>query len=111
VVLNVSVVLQCKDILRKIINDTLTGPDNITYDYAKVAGFSAIWVFFACMLWHLYDDNVFDPITFASAFSAILVSTCGGVWLKNKGGDNTPPAPSSSTSSITKIETVESKNT
>ena len=74
----------------KVIKDTLTGADGETYDYAKVGGVWGILCLCVGAVYHLWDDNLFDSIAFATAFSIIVGAVCGGVYLKNKGGDMPP---------------------
>ena len=74
-------------VIRKAVKDTLTGPDNETYDFAKLGGLSGMLTLFTAELWHLMDDNVFDPIQFATAFATVLSAACAGIWLKSKGND------------------------
>jgi hypothetical protein len=75
------------ELIKKVLRDTLTGKDGITYDYAKVSGVFGVLCLNAGVLWHLYDDNVFEAVTYATAFSTILAAACGSVWLKSKGDD------------------------
>jgi hypothetical protein len=74
-------------LIKKIHKDILTGKHGDCYDYAKVVGLAGLFCLNAGVLWHLYDDNVFDAINYATAFAAILAAACGGVWLKSKGDD------------------------
>jgi hypothetical protein len=73
--------------IKKVTKDALTGPDNETFDYSKASGLLGLICLNLGVLWHLYDDNVFAPVEYATAFSTILAASCGGVWLKAKGND------------------------
>jgi hypothetical protein len=79
----VSIVLVAyKDIVKKVFRDCHTGVDNTSYDWAKVYGSLSLLVYLVLCAWHLRDDDIFEPVAFASGLSAIIVAVCAGVAVK-----------------------------
>jgi hypothetical protein len=72
-----------------IFRNLFTGVDNSTYDLGRV-----IWVHFALVyslvsVWHLYNGNGFDPLTWSAGAGAVMASGSGSLLLKK----STEPTP------------------
>jgi hypothetical protein len=57
-------------------------------------------------VWHLRDDDVFDPVAFATGLSAIIVTVCTGVAVKRFATPAAVPGTTTINSSSSKVETV-----
>jgi hypothetical protein len=88
-------------LIKKVFKDCHTGLNNLDYDWAKVTGTISITVYLIMCFWHLRDDDIFEPVAFASGLSIIVAAVCGGVAIKRIA---TPAPTPSTTTSTTKVE-------
>ncbi len=69
-------------LIRKVFKDAHTCPDRDTYDWVKLAGSAAVGMYLKLHWYHLKDDDVFDPVQFATGLSIIIGVVAGGVAIK-----------------------------
>lgn len=89
----------------KVFRDSHTGLDNTSYDWAKIYGALSVLSYLLMCFWHLRDDDIFDPVQFATGLGIIIAAVCAGVAVKNA----TRPAVvagTTTTSANTKTEVV-----
>ena len=68
--------------MMKFFKDILTGIDGKTYDNIRVYMMFSVFVFLGSSVWHLYDENVFDPVAFGSGLAAIFAAGGAGILMK-----------------------------
>jgi hypothetical protein len=68
--------------MMKILKDITTGIDGKTYDNVRVYMLIGVCAYLALTGYHLWDDNAFDWIGFASGFGIILAGGSAGLGLK-----------------------------
>ena len=71
------------NLTKRVFKDTHTGVDGTSYDWAKVTGSGSIMTYLGMCAYHLKDDNIFEPIPFATGLCAIIAAVCGGVAIKS----------------------------
>ena len=70
-------------LIKVVFRDTHTNSDGVRYDWAKVAGSGSVAVYLYMCYHHLTDDNIFDPVQFATGLCAIIGTVCAGIAVKN----------------------------
>lgn len=71
--------------MRKILNDILTGSDNKSYDHGKVLGFISFIFYYALAFASLLEGHAWQAMDFASGVGTMAVGF--GVHLKLKNDD------------------------
>lgn len=66
----------------KIIMDTLTNSDGITFCHAKVSGAGVTFFYCIMAMINTIINHKFDEVAFAMGYTAILSSICTGVRIK-----------------------------
>jgi hypothetical protein len=89
-------------LIKKVFRDCHTGIDNNSYDWAKVVGSGSAIVYLGMCIWHLRDDDIFEPVSFASGLSIIIAAVCAGVAVKRLA----TPAPVPGTTSTKSESTI-----
>lgn len=68
--------------MMKLLKDITTGIDGKTYDNVRCYMLVGVLAYLALTGYHLWDDNAFDWIGFASGFGIILAGGSAGIGLK-----------------------------
>jgi hypothetical protein len=70
----------------RLINDILTGNDNLTYDAARVVGVmgaGAYVMFWGAAVFHLGTFSATDAAAYGTGLGLVMVAMAGAVRLKN----------------------------
>ena len=70
-------------LIKRVFKETHTNHDISRYAWEKVAGSGSVAVYLWMCWYHLKDDNVFDPVQFATGLCAIIGVVCAGTAVKN----------------------------
>jgi hypothetical protein len=83
-----------KEVVKQVVKNCLTGPDNETYDIGKILWLKGVLSYIALGLWQgLWKDHMVSLVDYATGFAALLGGGGLGQMLKRQSEQLPEPPP------------------